>query len=148
MIEFFIDIENGKIVQKRLIRVKFGKLIDGQYKIKIEKASKRSLKQNAYLHAVLIPEVRKALENQGYRIKDEVEAKQIFKAMFCTHKIENPNENSDLPIIHLVKDTSNMTKKEISELIDEVIQFCAEHLSWQIPYPNEQTRFNYGEDDV
>jgi len=138
MTEFFIDIENGGIVQKRLMRAKFDELIDGAYKIIIEKGKKRSLKQNAYLHFILIPEFRKALNSVGYRVKDDEQAKQIFKATFCTRHIDNENKESDLPQVALVRDTSSMSTKELSELFEEVIQFCVEHMNYQIPFPGEK----------
>lgn len=142
MTEFFIDIENGGIVQKRLMRAKFCELIDGAYKIIIEKGKRRSLPQNAYLHYVMIPEFRKALISVGYRVKDDEQAKQIFKATFCTRHLDNENKDSDLPQVSLVRDTSTMSTKELSELFEEVIQFCAEHMNYQVPYPGEKLKLD------
>lgn len=35
-----------------------------------------------------------------------------------------------------------MSKEEMGKFYDEVIQFAAENMNYQIPYPSEQTTLN------
>lgn len=119
--------------------VKFG---DGFVEIDMKHKRQRSSQQNRYLHGLLIPEFRKALNSVGYdEVKDDVQAKECLKAMFLTRHYES--SGSDLPQIPYVRDTSTLTKEEMGDLIEEVIKFAAEHMNYRIPYPNEQTEIEY-----
>lgn len=139
MIEFFLHIgEDGQILNEKVARNAYGQLTPGRWHVKMEIANKRSLSQNAYLHGVLIPEFKTALYNHGYRaVKLDSQAKLIMKNMFLQAEITNEETGEMLPY---VKDTSELTTTEMNLLFEEVIQFSAEHLKYQIPYPNEQLR--------
>lgn len=114
---------------------------DGEVELTLKFKSKRSLRQNNYLHGTLIPEFRNALNSCGYRIKDNVMAKKILKTTFLTRHVENELTGEEIPY---VLDTSDLDKKQMSELVDEVIQFAAEHLNgYQIPYPNEDLELGF-----
>lgn len=94
---------------------------------------------NAYLHGVLIPEFRKALNSVGYdEVKNDAQAKLIMKSMFLTDTITNKETGE---VITYVKDTHELTTIEMSTLFDEVIKFAADEMSYVIPYPNEQLQF-------
>jgi hypothetical protein len=128
--------EDGK-VNGTAIRKFFDGLKPGRYELSAKRLNKRSLQQNAYLHAVLIPEFRKALNEVGYNeVKTNEQAKLIMKSMFLTRSVEGAPGSKP---VHYVQDTHDLTKEEMSTLIDEVIQFAAENLNYVIPYPNEQT---------
>jgi hypothetical protein len=109
---------------------KLSQLPDGKFLVKVENISKRSNQQNRYIHAVLIPEFGKALHQQGHEhLNDPAIAKKVMKEIFLKTEVDG------LPF---TKDTSDLTKAEMSVLIEEVIKFCADNLNYQIAYPNEQ----------
>jgi hypothetical protein len=140
MSEVICHISNGEIVNKKAIAKAFSELGDGRYVVKITKANKRSLDQNAYMHGVLIPEFKNALRSVGYdEVKTNDQAKLIMKSMFLTDHIVNKETGEGIPY---VKDTHELTTIEMSALFEEVIKFCAEKMSYQIPFPNEQLIMN------
>jgi hypothetical protein len=131
-----IKSDDGK-VNGTAIRRFFDGLKPGRYELAAKRLNKRSLQQNAYLHAVLIPEFRKALNEVGYNeVKTNEQAKLIMKSMFLTRSMEGAPGSKP---VHYVQDTHDLTKEEMSTMIEEVIQFAAENLNYIIPYPNEQT---------
>lgn len=116
-------------------------LKDGRHILEAAPYNRRTNQQNKYLHAVLIPEFRKALNGVGYNeVKTNEQAKLVMKSMFLTRQV--PNETGGKPV-HFVQDTSALTKEELGILIEEVIQFAAENMNYQIMYPNEQALIDY-----
>lgn len=134
--EFIISSFKDGQLQNRTGLIKlFRSLKDGRYEIAVTHISKRSGQQNRYLHGVLIPEFRKALNGVGYNeVKTDEQAKLIMKSMFLTREVSNDKGEK----VHFVQDTSALTKEEMSVLIEEVISFSAEHMSYTIPYPGEK----------
>jgi hypothetical protein len=110
--------------------------LKGNIKIVFSEIRKRSNQQNAYLHGILIPEFRRALYQAGWdEISDDVRAKNLMKLMFLKSTIPNSQTGE---AIEFIRDTSDLTKEEMGDLYDRVIRFCAEKLSYIIPYPNEK----------
>lgn len=117
----------------------FRSLKNGTYEISVTHISKRSNQQNRYLHGLLIPEFRKALNSVGYNeVKTDEQAKLIMKSMFLTKSFSRQNEDNVIEKVHYVQDTSALSKEEMRVLIEEVISFAAENMNYQIPYPGEQ----------
>lgn len=136
--EFICHISNGSILNKSTVKKYFDQLKDGRYLVKIENRNKRTLPMNAYLHGILIPEFRKALNSVGYNeVKNDEQAKLIMKSMFLTDSITNKETGE---MITYVKDTHELTTIEMSSLFDEVIRFASENMNYEIPYPNEQVK--------
>lgn len=128
--------KDGQLQNRTGLTKLFRGLKDGKYEISVTHISKRSNQQNRYLHGLLIPEFRKALNSVGYNeVKTDEQAKLIMKSMFLTR--EMPNESGGKPV-HYVQDTSPLSKEEMGVLIEEVISFAAENMNYQIAYPNEQ----------
>lgn len=131
-----LTIEDGKPVNGINVRRIFDKLKDGKYNIDITRIDKRSNQQNRYLHGLLIPEFRKALNSVGYdEVKTDAQAKEIMKQMFLKRQTVNINTAE---VLEYVQQTMDLTKEENNILIDEVIKFCSENMNYIIPYPNEQ----------
>lgn len=129
-------IRNGEIENKKAVRTLFETLKDGKYLVEISGADKRSSPQNRYLHGILIPEFRYALNDVGYdEVKTDDQAKAIMKSMFLNAETVNKETGE---VIKYIKNTRDLTKQELNILIDEVIKFCAENMNYQIAYPNEQ----------
>lgn len=141
MPETFFYISSGEITNPKAVRDMIGQLADGRYLMKVQNKNKRTINQNSYLHGVLIPEFRMALNSVGYdEVKNDDQAKMIMKSMFLTAQVVNVNTGE---MISYVKDTHTLTTIEMSTLFDEVIKFCAENMNYQIAYPNEQLIINY-----
>lgn len=132
--------EAGEITNRNNLKELFT-LKKGRYMVEVSGADKRSLQQNKYIHAVLIPEFRKALNSVGYgEVKTDEQAKLVMKSMFLTR--EFPSETGGKPV-HFVQDTSALTKEEMGVLIEEVIAFAAENMNYQIPFPGEILTLDY-----
>lgn len=140
--DIFILHTEGGIVQNKTPFTKFIRgLKDGKHLLERSNYNKRSNQQNRYLHGVLIPEFRKAMVNCGYdTLKNDVQAKRVLKSMFLKRQLINKETGE---VIEYIQDTSDCSKEELNILIDEVIKFAAEEMSYQIPYPNEQTMIEY-----
>lgn len=114
---------------------------DGHVMITLNKYSQRSNMQNRYLHGVLIPEFRRAMYKAGYReISNDTVAKDLMKLMFLKFSITNEETGE---VIEYIKNTSDLDKIEMAKLYDDVIMFCAENLSYIIPYPSEKLHLNF-----
>lgn len=128
------SIENGRLAKKVDVP-------DGKYKIEVSPLNQRTLPQNSYLHGILIREFRNALVSVGYdEVRTDDQAKQIMKSMFLTAEIPNKETGE---MIKYVRRTRDLSKGELNELIEAVIKFCAEHMSYIIPYPSEQTMMQF-----
>ena len=137
-----VRMDSGKILNPVMVRTFFAALQDGNNLIEADNSKKRTLPQNAYIHGVLIPEFKKALNDVGYdEVKTNEQAKQLIKSMFLTKETVNKETGE---MLKYVQDTHNLTTVELNILIDEVIKFAAEHLSYVIYLPNEQLQMNYG----
>ncbi len=133
MTEFYIDIENGEIVQKRLMRKKFT-LVDGSYKISIKPGKRRSNKSNAYYWGVVIPYVYEGLREAGFeKVIDNDDAHLVCKSLFLK-QIEERNGIK----IEKAGSSAKLTKKEFGEYIEAITIWAFDYLSVVIPAPNQQ----------
>lgn len=130
-----ISIRKGEIQNKGTVRKFFESLADGKWLLEADNSKKRTNPQNRYLHGILIPEFRKALLSVGYNIRTDAQAKEVIKAMFLKRQITNEDTGE---VVEYIAPTSGLNKEEMGELIDEVIRFAAENMSYVIPYPGEQ----------
>jgi|SRR5688572_30085023 len=136
-----LKIEQGKPANPRTLDKFLLSLEDGTYELDASRINKRSNGQNKYLHGLLIPEFRKALNSVGYdEVKTDVQAKLILKSLFLTDEIFSKDNGE---VIKYVKDTSSLSKEEMTILIDDVIKFAAENMNYQIAYPSEQLILGY-----
>lgn len=127
--------EDGK-VNGATINKFYDGLKPGKYELSAKRLNRRSLPQNSFIHAVLFPEFRKALNEVGYdEVKTDQQAKEICKKMFLTTQIANKNTGE---VMEYTKHTSELTKEEMGIFIDEVIRFAATEMNYQIPYPGEK----------
>jgi hypothetical protein len=135
-------LENGRFKfegSDTWVKLRLQGLPVGDYTVEFKKGHKRSLQQNAYLHSVLIPCFREALNSVGYdEVRTDLQAKKIIKEMFLKTSVVNPNTGE---MLEYTKDTSELTKEEMSILYEDVWKFAAEHLDYRIPSPNEQMEF-------
>jgi hypothetical protein len=115
---------------------------DGEYTIEIKKYKKpRSLQQNRYLHAVLIPCFREALNEVGYdEVRTDEQAKLLMKSMFLRRSTVNKETGE---VLEYIQDTSALNTFEMATLYEDVWKFASEHLNYVIPSPNSQAAINF-----
>jgi hypothetical protein len=101
--------------------------------------NRRSLEQNAYLHGVVIPEIRLGMIEAGYSPAEcSTEAvKDFLKFRFAKKELVNEKTGE---IIETVQPTSQMNTAEMTDFIEEVRRFASEYLNRYIPSPNEQMK--------
>ena len=136
----YVTIKDGKIDNPATVKKAFN-LSDGYYELEIKKKNKRSLQQNAYWWGVVVAMVHEGLRDMGNDVSLQ-ETHEFLKMKFNTKSIVNTivGEVSEIP-----KSTTGLSKVEFNELIERVQQFAAEYLNLNIPSPNEQMTFSYGE---
>lgn len=141
MPECIIHIAEGKVQNPTVLKNALRSLTEGRYVVKIDKATKRSLNQNAYLHGVLIPCFRSALYEAGYdEVKTNEDAKDIMKLMFLKKRVVNKETGE---VLEFPGHTAELTTVEMATLFEDVFKFCAESLNYFIPSPLEQLQINY-----
>lgn len=135
--EFIIEKQPNKLWRNiAAYKQHLNDLPPGRYKVIVENEDKRTNPQNSYLHGILIPEFKTALRSVGYdEVKTNEQTKLILKKMFLTTTTTNKETGE---VLEFVRDTSDLTTKEMAALFDEVIKFTAENMNYEIPFPNEQ----------
>jgi hypothetical protein len=134
-------IENGKLDftgSRQWVKERIKLLQDGDYTVEIKRYRKpRSQPQNAYLHGVLIPCFREALNEAGYdEVKTDEQAKLLIKSMFLRRSVTN-HETGE--VLEYIQDTSALNTLEMATLYEDVWKFAAEHLNYVIPSPGQQS---------
>lgn len=137
MTDVIIHIKDKAITNKPVIKKFFDELADGKYLITAKSIKRRTLPQNAYLHAVIIPLVFQGLRDVGYDdVRDFEDAKTVIKTLFLKRKIENRHTGE---VIEIIRRTRDLTTIEMMTLIEEVAKWSIEYLNVYIPMPNEQS---------
>src|SRR5665213_2819863 len=108
--------ENGnhKFSSSRMsVKNRLKGLAPGEYEWEIKRYKKpRSLPQNAYLHGVLIPCFREALNEVGYdEVKTDEQAKLLMKSMFLRRTVAN-HETGE--VLEYIQDTSALNTFEMA----------------------------------
>lgn len=130
----FISVSDGVCSNQKQLERFIESLPTGRFLIKAESKNKRTSPQNRYMH-MMFNLIQKGFVDIGYReVRDMEMAKEIMKRMFLTVKIDNGTGGQ----IEIVKRTRDLTKEEMSQFIDECIQFAAQNLSVVIPPPGQQ----------
>lgn len=135
-------IYNGKIIDGALKIFNLGKLKkevkmwdDKNVYIAIYLRRKtRSLMQNAYYWGVVVPIVKDALVDQGWKVTNK-EAHDHLKSEFG--KGELINETTGV-ILETRMSTAKMSTVRFMEYIADIQQWSAEYLNTVIPDPNQQ----------
>ncbi len=141
MSDFFLHIKDSKIDNPVTVRKAFANLKDGYYKVKIDKASKRSSSQNRFFHGPMLDYIFQGLRDAGFSdVKDKEDAKAVVKSIFLKRSFASED---GLHVIEIIQDTHKLTKEEMNILIEDVIQWGSEYLGIQIPYPNEKLLLNF-----
>ena len=132
MAGFFINVQDGKMINKQEVAVQFQNLKDGQHYCELSSFKVRTLSMNAYWWGVLVPIARRGLYNIGYNeIKTDEDAHEALKKLFLKGmpNILKPTSKK--------LSTATLTTVQFSQVINEVIIWAVTYLYEQIPYPNE-----------
>lgn len=142
--EFFSGVTNG-CLQKNVsgsIAKELQRHEGKRVRIIIERLkSKRSHQQNAYLH-LLFTIFTEALNELGNEFQ-MLEIKELCKCKFAT--IDVVNEKTGEVIGQRIKGTSEMTKTELNEFIENIIRWAADFFHITLPYPNEELTIDFNE---
>lgn len=136
MKEFFIYINDSVITNTDAVKKAFA-LKDGKYKVTIKRANKRSLLQNGYYWAAVLPAVTGGLRDMGHDLSQE-EVHSWLKLKFNYEEVVNKatGEFERIP-----KSTTRLNTLEFSEeYLEKIIQFAAEFLNVVIPPPGRQSK--------
>lgn len=134
MKEMVINIKNRTFVNKEELRQLLQSLNDGKHLIRITVYTKRSLRQNAYYHGVVVPMVRQGLFDAGYdQVTENEDAHEILKHIFLKRKFIS-EQNGDEVVV--AGSTRKLTTVEFNEFIHQVTRWAAEYLGVVIPDPN------------
>lgn len=141
---FCSDVKNGRLQKNasQNIAAEIQRHEGKRIEVKIRRiSSKRSLPQNAYLHLLftIFTNELNALGNTFQMI----EVKELLKTKFATMDVFN--EATGEVIGQRVKGTSEMSKGEMIEFIDSIIQYGKEMFDFNLPYPNESMTFEFND---
>ncbi len=134
--EYFSDVKDGKLQRNVSAQLaKDLKEFEGKrvlIKITLKRRT-RSLKQNAYLHA-LFTLFKDELNKLGNEFTSQ-EVKDICKCKFLNSEIAN-KETGEI-IGNRIKHTSELNTMEMSEFIENIISWAADMFHIILPYPSE-----------
>ena len=134
--ETIFTISGGEIQHKSKMRKFFSEHSDGVYSLTSKTIKKRSLPQNAYIHAVLFPEAAIALREAGFsEVRTSEDAKHVCKAIHLKKEIVNEQTGE---VITRVMDTHELTKEQMSKFIEDVCFWLHDTFNHYCPLPNEQ----------
>jgi RNA-binding protein YhbY len=132
--ELVLHINNRKFINKEELNTLFTSLKDGKYLVRVSSYSRRSLRQNAYYHGVVVPLVRQGLVDAGYdQVTENEEAHEIIKHIFLKREIRS-ELNDDA--ITIAGSTAQLTTQKFNDFLGQVIRWAAEYLNVVIPDPN------------
>lgn len=144
---YFGSVENGNLkIRNRNSLILDLKSLEGKdVEIKISKKKKtRSLNQNSYYWACVIPIVKQGLIDNGFDraiINSTSVVHDFLKSMFCP-KIELVNEETG-EIITLPPTTTNITTTQMMDYFADIQQWASEKLQVVIPNPGEEMMMNF-----
>ena len=129
----YFHIKNGELVNKYSVKKAFD-LPDGNYELKIVKRNRRSLLQNSYYWAAVVPLVHEGLRDMGNDVSLQ-ETHDFLKARFNYKEIVNQVTGE---VLNVPLSTTELNKEQFGIYIERITQFAAEYLNVTIPAPNSQ----------
>lgn len=114
----------------------FAGVADGKYILERSAFNKRSNPQNRYYHGLVIPMVKRGIEEMGTVLTHD-ETHEFLKARFNYVELVNADTGE---VAQLPRSTTALTKLEFSEYVQKIQQFAAEFLGVVIPDPGVQLK--------
>lgn len=136
MREVMVFMKSRKVMNPGDLRRAMQELSDGKHLLTFKDLRKRSIPQNSYYWAVIVPLVRRGLYEIGYdEVKSDEDAHEIVKGLFIKKQLANHLTGE---VIEFAGSTKELTVPEFNELIERVIKWAAEYLGIVIPSPNQE----------
>lgn len=136
MIEVVIHISNKKVVNMSEFKAAFNQLKDGKHMVTVKDIRKRSVPQNSYYWAVVVPAVRKGLYDIGFdEVQTDQDAHRLLKRQFIRRQIVNRQTGE---VVGFTGSTTELTIPEMNDYIERICKWSAEYLGIYIPSPNEE----------
>ena len=139
-ITYYSNVKDGKL-QKNVseqIRSDLKHFEGKRVEVTIQKLkSSRSQQQNRYLHLLFTMFANEFTALTGNKIPTE-QWKELLKYKFA--KRDKFDEETGEVVGEYIQHTSEMSKTELSNFVDDIIRYGAEKYSFNLPYPNEQLR--------
>ena len=137
----FTILQDGTIGNPKAVRKFFESHEPGTWVLSSKAKNVRSLPQNAFYWAVCVPMIKDGLRDMGYdEIKNDNQAHEILKARFLKKTVGNPETSMTLETI---RSTTELTKLEFCEYIEEIQKFGSEFLGIMIPNPGESVEIDF-----
>lgn len=134
-----LEVKNGAIVNRtQLVKLIHG-LKDGRYQVEFSSLSKRSLPQNKFYWALVIPMIQQGIEDLGTELTKE-ETHEFLKSKFNSEELVNTETGE---VLSIPRSTTVLTKEQFSNYIEKIQRFASEFLNIVIPDPGVQTTINY-----
>jgi hypothetical protein len=109
---------------------------DGMYIIDLCTAKRRTNPQNRYYHGLVVPMIKRAMEQEGNEFTTE-ETHEFLKARFNTVEMLNRETGE---VITVPRSTARLTTVEFMDFIAKIQRFAAEWFGLDIPSPGEQMK--------
>jgi hypothetical protein len=136
MVEVIIDIANRSVVNMKEFRAAFNQLKDGKHLVTVKDMRRRSIPQNSYYWAVVVPLVRKGLYDAGYDdVRTNDDAHEVLKHVHLRRRMVSKQTGD---VIDIAGESKKLTIPEFNDYIETVCRWSAEFLNVVIPSPNEQ----------
>jgi len=136
-LEFYGTVKNGKISKRTSMDIKeYIESLEGKrVMITVDRVKKsRSAQQNAYLH-LMLNILKEGINDLGNTFS-MIQIKEMMKYKFL--KIEEVNEDTGEIIGERIKGTAELTTVEMSEFVNNVIEYAREEFNLTIPLPDTQ----------
>lgn len=128
---------NNQIVNLPRFLNRLSELPDDSYFVEIKPAGNRTNTQNNYYWQILGEYIQPGLYNLGYRMITTKElAHEFCRTLFLKKDIVNENTGEVGGFI--IESTSNLSKQQFTQYVENIIQMAAEYLGISIPEPNQQ----------
>src|SRR3990167_4510027 len=142
---FFTDIKNGRAQTNVSEKIKsvLPSFENKRVYIKIGVARKvRSLSQNSYYFAVVVPAAQEGVREQWCESISKEQAHELLKTQ-CNF-IDKISEESD-GNLKIAKPTHNLNTSEFGEYVERCRQFLFSFFNINIPEPNSQADIHFQE---
>lgn len=137
-----IQVEDGKIKNRKAAIDLFAGLKDGKYLLEINNHDKRTSPQNRYYFGLVIPIVQQGIKDLGHDLtKDETH--EFLKSKFNLIEVVNKN-TGEYELIP--QSTTRLNKEEFGDYIRKIQLFAADFLGLVIPDPGTQLTFYESEE--
>jgi hypothetical protein len=130
-------VNNGKLVLsspelfKEAVRGFDGKDIT----LTIDKATKRTSKQNRYYHGGVIPIIQYGMQEVGVKMSHE-QVHELLKFKFLIEDVVT--EDGEI-LMQTIGSTTKLNTIKFNEYIESIREWAWEYLSIEVPEPNTQT---------